>query len=154
MRQLRIRPLTAERIDQAFPLIQASLPQVTLEAWHDFAAALVDQGASAATGIVLVVGERDTIAGLCSYRVERDLVHGRLLNADPFLAFDLFDRRAVAHALAAGVEEVARERHCTAIHTNLLRPRDAASVGGGLVDVLCTRGHRIETLGMCKPLPP
>ena len=70
------------------------------------------------------------------------------------LAFDLFDRRAVAHALAAGVEEVARERHCTAIHSNLLRPRDTAPVGGGLVDVLCTRGHRIETLGMCKPLPP
>ena len=48
-----------------------------------------------------MVGERDTIGGLCSYRVERDLVHGLLLNADHFLAFDLFDRRAVAHALAA-----------------------------------------------------
>ncbi len=93
-------------------------------------------------------------AGLCSYRVERDLVHGLLLNADHFLAFDLFDRRAVAHALAAGVEALARERHCTAIHTNLIRPRDTAPAGGGLVDVLCTRGHRIETFGMCKPLPP
>ncbi len=29
-----------------------------------------------------------------------------------------------------------------------------APAGGGLVDVLCTLGHRIETLGMCKPLPP
>lgn len=154
MKQLKIQPLTAERIAQAFPLIQASLPQVTLEAWRHFAAALVDQGASAATGIILVVGERDTIAGLCSYRVERDLVHGLLLNADHFLAFDLFDRRAVAHALAAGMEELARERHCAAIHTNLLRPRDAAPAGGGLVDVLCTRGHRVETLGMCKPLLP
>ena len=154
VRQLKIRPLTVERIAQAFPLIQASLPQVTLEAWHDFAAALVAQGAPAATGIILVVGERDTIGGLCSYRVERDLVHGLLLNADHFLAFDLFDRRAVAHALAAGVEALARERHCTAIHTSLIRPRGTAPAGGGLVDVLCTRGHRIETLGMCKPLPP
>ncbi len=154
MRHLEIRPLTAERIAQAFPLIQASLPQVTLEAWHDFAAALVAQGAPAATGIILVVGERDTIGGLCSYRVERDLVHGLLLNADHFLALDLLDRRAVAHALAAGVEELARQRHCTAIHTNLIRPPDTAPAGGGLVDVLCTRGHRIETLGMCKPLPP
>ncbi len=154
MRHLEIRPLTAERIAQAFPLIQASLPQVTLETWRDFAAALVAQGAPAATGIILVVGERDTIAGLCSYRVERDLVHGRLLNADHFLAFDLFDRRSVAHALAAGVEDLARERHCTAIHTNLIRPRDPAPAGGGLVEVLSARGHRIETLGMCKPLPP
>jgi len=154
VRQLKIRPLTAERIAQAFPLIQASLPQVTLEAWRDFAAALVAQGAPAATGIILVVGERDTIGGLCSYRVERDLVHGLLLNADHFLAFDLFDRRAVAHALAAGVEALARERHCTAIHTELIRTRDPAPADGGLVDVLRTRGHRIETLGMCKPLPP
>ncbi len=160
MRYLEIRPLTAEGIAQAFPLIQASLPQVTLEAWHEFAAALVAQGASATTGIILVVGERDTIAGLCSYRVERDLVHGLLLNADHFLAFDLFDRRAVAHALAAGVEEVAREHHCAAVHTNLLCPRGAALAGGGvvagggLVKVLCTRGHRIEALGMCKPLSP
>ena len=154
MRQLEIRPLTAERIAQAFPLIQASLPQVTLEAWRDFAAALIDQGAPAATGIILVVGERDTIGGLCSYRVERDLVHGLLLNADYFLAFDLLDRRAVAHALAEGVEALARQRHCTAIHTNLTRPPDPAPAGGGLVDVLCTRGPRIKTLGMCKPLAP
>ncbi len=104
-------------------------------------------------GAILVVGERDTIGGLCSYRVERDLAHGRLLNADHFLALDLFDRRAVAHALAEGVETLARQRHCTAIHTNLIRPRDTAPADGGLVDVLCTRGHRIETLGMCKPLP-
>ncbi len=100
-----------------------------------------------------MVGERDTIGGLFSYRVERDLVHGRLLNAHHFLALDWFDRRAVAHALAEGVEALARERHCTAIHTNLIRPRDTAPADGGLVDVLCTRGHRIETLGMCKPLP-
>ncbi len=82
------------------------------------------------------------------------LGHGLLLNADRFLAFDWFDRRAVAHALAAGVEALARERHCAAIHTSLIPTRDTAPAGGGLVDVLCTRGHRIETLGMCKLLPP
>ncbi len=58
------------------------------------------------------------------------------------------------HALAEAVEELARERHCTAIHTNLIRTRDTVPANGGLVEVLCTRGHRIETIGMCKPLPP
>ncbi len=155
MRQLRIRPLTAERIAQAFPLVQMSLPQVTLDAWCDFAAALVAQGASAATGIILVVGERDTIAGLCSYRVDHDLVHGRLLSAEHFLAFDLLDRRAVARALAEGLEGLARQHQCTAIHTQLPRRGDAApDRGGGLLDVLSTLGHRVEYIGMCKLLAP
>ncbi len=153
--QLRTRPLTAERIAQAYPLVQASLPRVTLEAWQAFAAPLTARGESGATGIIMVAGERDYIAGLCSYRIAQDLVHGRLLSADHFLAFDMFDRRAAVHALAQGIEALARKRHCTAIHTNLIRTRDAdPDSAGSLVDFLCTRGHRVETIGMCKLLPP
>ena len=155
VRQLRTRPLTGERIAQAFPLVQTSLPQVTLDAWRDFAEALVSHRNGAAAGIIAVLGERDYIAGLCSYRIGHDLVHGRLLSAEHFLAFDLLDRRAVAHALAEGIEGLARAHHCTAIHTHLPRMGDAdPERGGGLQDVLSTRGHRIESIGMCKLLAP
>ena len=41
MIQLTIRPLSAARVIQAFPLIQTALPEVTLAAWRDFAAALI-----------------------------------------------------------------------------------------------------------------
>ena len=155
VRQLRTRPLTAERIAQAFPLVQTSLLQVTLDAWCDFAEALVFRPNGAAAGIIVVPGERDTIAGLSGYRVDHDLVHGRLLSVEHFLAFDLLDRRAVAHALAAGLEGLARQHRCTAIHTQLPRRGDAdPERGGGLLDVLSTRGHRIESIGMCKLLSP
>ncbi|NIV75283.1 MAG: hypothetical protein GWN37_10725 [Gammaproteobacteria bacterium] len=155
MRHLRTRPLTVERIAQAFPLVQASLPHVTLEAWQDFASALVSRAEPPHSGIMTVISEREYIAGLCSYQIDHDLVHGLRLTADNFLAFDLLDRRLVAHALAEGLESLARDLRCTAVHTHLLHtdPVNPAR-GGGLVDILSTRGHRVESIGMCKLLPP
>jgi hypothetical protein len=40
-------------------------------------------------GILAVTDGRNYITGLCSYRVVPHLAHGRLLDADHFLAFDL-----------------------------------------------------------------
>ena len=166
MRQLDTRPLAAKRIAQAFPLVQTSLPEVTLEAWCDFATALLSGGGPGLMGpglmgpglmgqggILAVTDARDTIAGLCAYHVVPDLVHDRLLAVEHFLAFDLLDRRAVAHALAQGVEALARERRCGAVHTSLPRAANAnPDRGGGLLEVLSTRGHRVESLGLCKRL--
>ncbi len=173
MTQPKVRPLSAERVTQAFALIQTALPEVTLAAWRDFAAALISgtshpgyaqgdaPGASQAGGqeggILAATDGRDTIAGLCSYRVVPDLVHGRLLDANHFLAFDLLDRRPVAEALAEALEALARERACAALHIHLPRhlPRrnDAPTEPGhGLSGLLAARGHRVESLGLCKRL--
>jgi hypothetical protein len=151
--QLKIRPLSAERVAQAFPLIQTALPVVTLAAWRDFAAALMSGGDAREGGILAVTDGRNYIAGLCSYRVVPDLVHGRLLDASHFLAFDMLDRRPVAEALAAALEARARERGCSAVHTRLPH-RNAAppDPGNGLSGLLAARGHRVESLGLCKRL--
>ncbi len=157
MTQLKTRPLNAERVIQAFPLIQAALPGVTLAAWCDFAAALMSGGGGRGDaregGILAVTDGRDTIVGLCSYRLVPDLVHGRLLDAGHFLALDLFDRRPAAEALAAALEALARERGCTAVHTHLPHRIDAPTEpGSGLSGLLAARGHRVESLGLCKRL--
>ena len=165
MRQLEIQPLSAARVTQAYSLIQTALPEVTLAAWRDFAAALISgadapentpgdaQGAAREGGILAVADGRNTIAGLCSYRVVPDLVHGRLLDAGNFLAFDRLDRRPVAEALAAALEALARERGCGAVHTRVPRRNTAPpDPGGGLSGLLAACGHRIESLGPCKRL--
>ena len=153
MRHLKIRPLTTERVTQAFPLIQTALPAVTLAAWRAFAATLIAGGAARNSGILAVTDERNYIAGLCSYRVVPDLVHGRLLDAGHFLAFDLIDRRPVAEALAVGIEAMARDRGCSAVHTQLPRRHDTLSEpGDGLGEMFAARGHRVEILGLCKRL--
>lgn len=152
MRQFRTRLLSAERIAQAFPLVQASLPEVTLEAWCAFAAALM-AGGGPEGGILAVTDERDYIAGLCAYRQVPDPVCGHLLDAGHFLAFDLFDRRAVADALAQGIEALAGTHGCRAVHTRLTyKGHPPPDPGNGLVDLLTARGHRVESLGLRKRL--
>ena len=158
MTQLKIRPLSAERVTQAFPLIQTALPEVTLAAWRDFAAMLLAGGDAGGDtrgeawegGILAATDGRNYIAGLCTYRVVPDLVHGRLLDAGPFLAFDMIGH-PVAAALAAALEALARERGCHAVHTRLPH-RNAGPDPDGLSGLLAARGHRIESLGLCKRL--
>jgi hypothetical protein len=104
-------------------------------------------------GILAVTDERNYIAGLCSYRVVPDLIHGRLLDAGHFLAFDLLDRRPVAEALAEALEALARELGCAAVHTHLPQRNDAPpGPDQGLSGLLAARGHRVESLGLCKRL--
>ncbi len=157
MIQFTTQPLSAERVIQAFPLIQTALPEVTLAAWRDFAAALMScrktRRGTWEGGILAVTDGRGTISGLCGYRVVPDLVHGRLLDAAPFLAFDLFDRRPVAEALAEAIEALAWRRACSAVHTHLPPGSGAPpDPDNGLSRLLAARGHRVETLGLCKRL--
>ncbi len=151
VRKLKTRPLAPDGIAQAFPLIQMAFPEVTLEEWRDFASPMIRAKGRPVSGIITVISEQDYIVGLCCYRVEHELQHGPTLMADHFLAFDLFDRQSVFHALAAALESLARERLCTAVHTNLLAT-GPKSREGWLVRLLCSRGHRIESLRMCKLL--
>jgi hypothetical protein len=152
MRKLETRRLTSERIAQVYPLIQAALPEVTLEDWQAFAAPLVAPEAQPDAGIITVASEQGYIAGLCSYRIEHLLEHGSALNAEHFLVLDLFDQETVVHALAEAVESLARERHCTAVHTNLADTDTRKASSGWMARQLGGRGHRIEGRRLCKVL--
>ncbi len=151
MRSLETRPLTPERVAQAFPLIQIALPAVNLEDWREFAAPLARAQGPADDGIITVVSEQVDFVGLCCYRVTQDLRHGAVLLANHFLILDLFGQQAVVRALADAVESLARERRCTAIHTSL--PETVVKgADDWLVRILRSRGHRVESLRMCKLL--
>jgi len=151
VRSLETRPLTPERVAQAFPLIQIALPAVSLEDWRDFATPLARAQGPADDGIITVVSEQDYIVGLCCYRVTQDLRHGAVLLANHFLILDLFGQQAVVRALADAVESLARERRCTAIHTSLPET-GVKGADDWLVRNLRNRGHRVESLRMCKLL--
>ncbi len=151
VRNLETRPLTAERIAQAFPLIQTALPAVTLEEWRDFATPLAGPAGQAAGGVVTVLNEQGYIVGLCCYRVAQELQHGTVFLADPFLAVDLLGLQAVVRTLADAVESLAREWRCTAIHTCLPTP-GLKGTDAWLVRKLRRRGHRVESVRMCKVL--
>ncbi len=151
MRSLDTRPLTPERVAQAFPLIQIAFPAVSLEDWRDFATPPARAQGQVDGGIITVDSEQGYIVGLCCYRVAQDLRHRAVLLANHFLILDLIGQQAVGRALADAVESLARNRRCTAIHTSL----PEAGVKGAddwLVRILRSRGHRVESLRMCKLL--
>ncbi len=153
MRELTTHPLAIKQIDQVFPLVQASLPHIGLEEWQTFARAKIDAAAPDSEGIQCVIAEQNYIAGLCIYRIEAVLFHGPALIADHFMALDLFDRPAVAHALAGFLEDMGRRRGCTALHTNIAEGADRLRGSkGGLASILRERGHTVESLLLCKAL--
>jgi hypothetical protein len=152
LRQLTLKNLTADEVAQAYPLIRTSFPEVTLEAWRRFVDALVRPQSPPRGGFLTVLCEQGYIAGLCSYRIEPDLLHGQVLAVDLFVAYDLFDRSAIAAALAEGLERTARDNGCQAVHTHLI-DRGRGGSRSGLVDALTRQGHEVEFVGLCKSLP-
>jgi len=152
LRQLTIRPLTVEDVARAFPLVRTSFPEITLEAWRRFAEDILRPETPTRGGFLTVLCEQGYIAGLCNYRIEPDLLHGQALAVDLFVAYDLFDRSTIAAALAEGLERMARENHCHALHTHLI-DRGRGGPKNSLIDTLTRNGHEIETVRLCKRLP-
>ena len=153
LRELKAQPLTPECIAQAYPLVQASFPKVSLDAWVAFARALVLHRGRPETGIISIVSEQGYIAGLSSYRIGHSLIHGQSLTADHLIAMDMFGRQAVVHALAEAVEALAHQHRCGAVHMNLLE-KNGTPDKEGMASTLTQRGHRVEAVRLCKVLPP
>lgn len=153
------KPLGLRQIDQAFPVVRTVLPDLGVERWRAFAAALIDRAQDVGkanlpyTGIMTVQNELGYIHGLFSYAMEEHLNHGRILSVDNFIVHDLFNLAGATAALLRAMEGIARGIGCTAIHTNL--PQTYAGSVNYCSPVLnCFRedGHTLETLRLCKPL--
>jgi hypothetical protein len=162
------KPLGHRQIDQAFPVVQTIAPDLGVERWRDFAAAILaaaelESGDAAPAGapeqgirprgIMTVQNARGYIHGLFSYTVEENLRHGRVLEADNFIVLDLFDPAGAAAELLGAMDELAGQLGCSAIHTNL--PDDYSSLPGycnWLLTSFREAGHAVETLRLFKRL--
>ncbi|WP_119167490.1 hypothetical protein [Algihabitans albus] len=153
-RNVTVKSLTVDRVDQAFPLIQAIAPGITLEEWQAFAQSLLGGATDsmpAPGGILIAEDERGYIAGLVAYRVQRDLLHGPVLVAEHFIAFDFFERDRIADALARALEGLAAGHRCAAIHTVLPDGIERAR-RQWLVEMLEHRGHAPHCFALQKPM--
>ncbi len=158
-RNVTVMSLTTDRVNQAFPLIQAIAPNVSLEEWQAFAQPLLSRGTDTTTapggilpgGILIAEDERGYIAGLVAYRLQRDLLHGPVLVAEHFIAFDFFERDRIADALARALEGLAAGHRCAAIHTVLPDGIERAR-RQWLIDMLQHRGHAPHCFALQKPM--
>ena len=155
VREYDIKPLTDQSAPKAYPLIQAACPEVSLNAWIDYATQLSvpSPPPTADSGILIAESGRGYIHGLFAFSVRVVLNQRAVLTVENFIAVDMGDRAAATKALIAVMEQLAKDHNCSAIHThipdswNMPRPH-----GTGMLDHLRAAGHRIEYVKFCKVL--
>ena len=162
MRNLQIKHLTADRLQQAYPLLQSCDPALTLEGWQAFARPLLDGTAGsgsrpAESGIMTVENEQSYITGLFTYRCGQDLRLGRVLTAENFIAFDFLDPAACARALGDALEHLSRQLGCAAVRSIVTLADGPNSPNRKAADligrILRDKGHSETAYLMVKAVP-
>lgn len=147
---IKLAPLGAARVLQAYPLVREATPGISLEAWCVYAHSILRERRRMgnACGITVACSENDYLRGFFAYRVAPDIQHGRALFIEFLAVSGLFSPLDVASVLLAGIEDAARENHCHAVHAEL------PSLPDWLEILLRERGFVCRPCALCKPLKP
>ncbi len=155
LRDYRIKPLSGCSAAKAYPLIQAAWPNVSLDAWIDYAEKLsrADPPITPKAGIVTAESRRGYIHGLFSYSVRVVLNQSGVLTVENFIAMDAGDRAAAIKSLIGVMETMAHDFGCSAIHTHVPDGWTAEYSGGcGMLNHLKDAGHNVEFVKYCKTI--
>ncbi len=150
-----IKPLKAQNAALAYPLIQTALPHVSLDAWIEYAEKIYDPNPVMAqeAGIVTAESKRGYIHGLFSYSVHNVLNHRSVLTVENFIALDMGDRSAAIKSLLNGMEHLALNLGCSAIHTHIPDHWvSELSASTAMLDYLRDAGHNLEFVKFCKTI--
>ena len=145
--QFTLAPLRGDRILQAYPLIRESAGEISLEDWRAYVKSMLAAKAKGgeARDIVGICSSNGYLRALFTYRVVPDLRHGQTLDVEYFVVESVFSPREIAATLMAGVEQVADNENCNAVHAHL------PSAANWLVKMLHDRGYSAGTWQLCKP---
>lgn len=159
-REILVESLRRDQAVRAYAVIQAALPQLGLEQWLRFVEA-TGAGEEAAlpfaeapSGILLARDPEGLLLGLVTYHRVQDLRHGALLCGGDLIAFGLPGRRPVAERLLEALEAEAVRLGCSALRLSLPQETAEPAASSPFATLLQARGHRVESLVLCKPLPP
>ncbi len=147
MSNLTVEHLSPDRMRAAFPLIREALPTLDLAGWLRFAKQTAAARRAGRAGIVAARRtSRPYPCGLFCYRVDRDVVQGRVSIAEHFVAVDLLEPAAVLAVLVAELDRLGSTLGCAAVRS--LVHGTAADVAGGLAKA----GHTAAGTLLFKPL--
>ena len=153
---LRARELTADRMAQAFPLVQLVNPNLSFDGWQRYAEYRTQAVVRAPSGMLLIEDGSEHIAGLFGYLIDLNLQHGRVLVARDLVTLGLFEhqRCQTVRVIVETLDDLAEAHSCTAIHTLTANPLSCEDTSGPFVDLFAAAGHRAEPWGFCKLLAP
>jgi hypothetical protein len=119
-----VRPLAADQISQAYPLVAIFDPSLTQDQWADYASALIsEKGEGEHHSIITVQSAQDYIYGLSVYWLRPDLRQGKILEIENFAVVDITGNRTAAKALLQALQRVALRLGCSCISISLLNPQ-------------------------------
>lgn len=154
--ELQARKLTADRMAQAFPLIQLVNPNLSFDGWERYVAYRTHNDVEEPRGILLIEDPSKHIAGLFGYLIEPNLQHGRVLVARDLVTLALLEhqRCQTLRTIVETMDELAETNSCSAIHTVTVIPPTCEDTCVPFTELFAAAGHRREPWGFCKLLAP
>ena len=124
-----IRPLTHERIHEAFPVVAVLDSGITPEEWCEYAQTLIEPPESRHNhGIITVQDLQGHIIGFSVYQIRPDLRRGRILDIENFAVANLIGAPNAASTLLKALENLARDEKCECLSISLLNPKSRRSL--------------------------
>ena len=149
-----VKPLTPERIPQAFVLASKFDERLSQDAWCEYAAAVVEKGDNGVgRGIMTVQSEEGYIYGLSVHHLKQELRRGRVLEIENFAVVDLIGAKTAAGLLLESLESIARAQQCRCMSLKLLNPamrKWLRRSNGPRADIFEAAGFRGEPLRLRK----
>ena len=153
-----VRPLSLERIPEAFPVVAFLDERVTAQDWSNYASAVVAaNGQGGGHGIMTLQDPQSHIIGLSVYHVRPDLQRGRVLVIENFAVVTLIGAQQAASTLLAAMEELARDRDCACLAISLLDRKERRSLNHRRIHtgrLFEGAGFRLDVARLSKCLEP
>ncbi len=149
-----IRPLGADQIAQAYPLLSIFDPRLTKDQWLDYAGKLIEwTGSAEERRIITVQSIQKAIYGLSVQWVRPDLHRGRILQIENFAVIDIAGNRKAAVLLLRALDDLARRLGCHCVSISLLNAQMRKWLrdpGNPAMDVFRSAGFSGEQLRLRK----
>lgn len=130
--------LSGELIPLTLPLVQATWPVTDMTSWRNYVEFFNSPLASQERGVVGLRDSAGCFCGLFAYRLDMDLLFGRILAVHFFTAVDVANSPSTIRALLDTAETQAFELNCAAVRIRLCNGQDE------LASRLCTLGLASE----------
>lgn len=149
-----VKPLEEEEIPQAFPLVQAVTPHLTLDHWVDYAQSLYGPARQdSGTGIMSARNPQGYIFGLYCHVREPDIESGRILRITNFVAANLSDSGGILDPLIDSMSIVARDHGCGAVYVDLPESmRNWPRPVQGVFNAFKAAGYKVKTVDLVRTL--
>lgn len=144
---LSVRHLREDQFDAVYPLVRTAAPKLSPDDWRHFARRL----AAGDGGILAVAAGDGPPYGVAVYRVDYSLRHGRTLEVELIVTFELNRQAPARAALCQMLEMVAYAKDCETLMLATASKGYAAS-HSPKADLWASLGLDVDSVVFTKPL--